>query len=35
MLIIGIQNGKPGVADKWLLSEPLPKEMLFGQEYKY
>ena len=35
MRIIGVENGKAGVADVWKLSEPVPTEVLFGQEYKY
>lgn len=35
MLIVGVQNGKPGVVDKWMNSEPVPMDVLFGEQYKY
>ncbi|MGD9538703.1 MAG: ABC transporter substrate-binding protein [Alphaproteobacteria bacterium] len=35
MVIIGIQDGKPAIADEWMLSEPVPMPVLFGEEYKY
>ncbi len=35
MRIMGVMNGKAGVADVWKLSEAVPTEVLFGQEYKY
>ena len=35
MLIIQIQGQKGSVGDEWTLSEPVPMDVLFGQQYKY
>ena len=34
-LIVETTNGKPAVADKWTISEPVPMDVLFGKRYKY
>ena len=34
-LIVETTNGKPKVVDKWLISEPVPMDVLFGKKYKY
>ncbi len=35
MLITEIKSQKPVVSDEWTLSEPVPMDVLFGQQYKY
>lgn len=33
--VIETTNGKPGVADTFTISEPVPMDVLFGKRYKY